>query len=125
MLEASLLSRWRALTPVSLLQVVSVSRKVKWTARSLLRDVARADPPFHALIDVGALITGLNNEDAARILLRYLPADKFDGVVFLDRSDRKMILQRSTGRCLSLETCGVDLHRRFTFYDQVQQRGLA
>jgi hypothetical protein len=40
--------------------------KQDWTARSLLRDVARADPPFHALIDSGALITGLDNEEVAR-----------------------------------------------------------
>jgi hypothetical protein len=40
-------------------------------------------------------------------------------VVFLDRHDRKMILQRSTGRCLSLAQCGIDIHRRMTFYDQV------
>ena len=90
-----------------------------WTARSLLRDVARAAPAFHALIDVGALITGMDNEEVARYLIKHLPAEQFDGVVFLDRHDRKMILQRSTGRCLGLAQCGVDLHRRFTFYDQV------
>ena len=100
--------------------MVTASRKLKWTARSLLRDVARADPPFHALIDVGALITGMDNEEVARYLIRHLPADTFDGVVFLDRQDRKMILQRSSGRCLSLAQCGVALSRRFTFYDQVR-----
>jgi hypothetical protein len=43
--------------------VVTASRKSNWRARSLLRDVARNDPPFHALIDVGALITGMDNEE--------------------------------------------------------------
>jgi hypothetical protein len=32
-------------------------------------DVATASPPFHALIDSGALITNLSNEDVARFLL--------------------------------------------------------
>lgn len=100
--------------------MVTAARKMHWTARSLLRDVARAEPAFHALIDVGALITGMDNEQVARYLIKHLPAEHFDGVVFLDRHDRKMILHRSSGRCLGLAQCGVDLHRRFTFYDQVR-----
>lgn len=32
-----------------------------WTVRGLLDRIATADPPYHALIDVGALVTGLTN----------------------------------------------------------------
>ena len=33
-----------------------------WTVQSLLRHVASATPRHHALIDTGALITGLSNK---------------------------------------------------------------
>jgi hypothetical protein len=32
-----------------------------WTVNSLLNMIATADPPYHALIDTGALITGMSN----------------------------------------------------------------
>ena len=50
--------------------VVSVEiARVGWTVSSLLRHVASAEPRLHALIDTGALITGLSNRDVARSLL--------------------------------------------------------
>ena len=39
-----------------------------WDARSLLMRVAKHDPPYHALIDTGALITGLSNLEVAEFL---------------------------------------------------------
>lgn len=105
-------------------EVVSIKRKTDWTAKSLLRDVAASDPPIHALIDTGALITGMDNEQVAHYLLDFLPRSKFEGVVYLDRSDRKMFLQRSSGKSLHLSQCGVDPSRRFTFYDQVHTTGM-
>ena len=42
----------------------------------------------------------------------------FDGVAFLDDLDRKMILVRATGRVVKLDQCGIDVTRRFVFYDQ-------
>lgn len=44
----------------------------------------------------GALITNMDNEQVAAKLLALLPADTFDGVVFLDSNDRKMILVRTS-----------------------------
>ncbi|CAK9107070.1 Calmodulin [Durusdinium trenchii] len=105
-------------------QVVSLQRKEEWTAKSLLRDVATSTPPIHALIDTGALITGMDNEQVARYLLEFLPTSRFEGVVYLDRADRKMFLQRSSGKSLHLSQCGVDPSRRFTFYDQVHTTGM-
>ena len=32
-----------------------------WSVKSLLNKIATANPPFHALIDTGALITGMTN----------------------------------------------------------------
>lgn len=38
-----------------------------WSVLGLLGEVARStDPPFHALIDGGALITGMTNLEVAR-----------------------------------------------------------
>jgi len=42
-----------------------------WSVKGLLREIAQAqNPPFHALIDVGALITGMSNQDVASFLLQ-------------------------------------------------------
>ncbi|CAJ1437770.1 unnamed protein product [Effrenium voratum] len=64
--------------------------------------------------------------DVARELLAKLPAASFDGVVFLDQSDRKMILVRSSAgfRAVSLVTSGVVPERRFAFFDQVHTTGM-
>ena len=80
--------------------------------------------PFHALIDTGALITGMDNLEVARFLLLHLPPALFDGVVYLDRSDRQMILLRDSMRSTSLAQCGMPWHRRFSFYDQVHTTGM-
>jgi len=95
-----------------------------WSVHSILDRIAKSENPrYHALIDTGALITGMSNHDVARYLL-----DKglswCDGVVFLDEFDRKMILVRATGRVVKLETCGVPLERRFAFYDQIHTTGM-
>lgn len=60
-----------------------------WTVRSLLRRVATAEPRYHALIDTGALVTGLGNEGVARALLAEGLGRWCEGVVFLDEHDEK------------------------------------
>ncbi len=40
-----------------------------WTVKSLLDQIANANPPYHALIDTGALITGMSNYEVAAYLL--------------------------------------------------------
>jgi hypothetical protein len=94
-----------------------------WTVRTLLDFMATAYPPFHALIDTGALITGMSNLQVAQYLLKHgLP--QMEGVVFLDEYDRKMILVRATGRVLKLAECGIPKVKRFAFYDQVHTTGM-
>lgn len=104
-------------------KIVSSSIKKGWTAQSLLRDICESDPPFHALIDTGALITGMDNEEVAYFLIKHLPT-WYEGVVYLDKQDRKMILLRTTGKAVSLAQTGVSPDRRFTFYDQVHTTGM-
>ena len=114
----------RVLHVLSSPRVVTWEEQKNWSAKSLLRDIARSSRHFHALIDTGALITGMDNEQVARFLLEHLPEEMYEGVVFLDRGDRKMFLQRSSMRCIPLSQCGVRPVKRFTFYDQVHTTGM-
>ena len=94
-----------------------------WTVTSVLDRIATADPPFHALIDTGALITGMTNLEVARYLLvKGLPM--MEGVVFLDSEDRKMILVRDGFRVMSLTQSGIPDEKRFSFYDQIHTTGM-
>ena len=93
-----------------------------WDVRSLLKRVATHDAPrFHALIDVGALVTGFSNEQVAAFLLAHgLPHCK--GCVFVDEaSGNSLILQRG-GAVLELRQCGIAPAERFTYFDQVRAK---
>eukprot|EP01060_Flectonema_neradi_P006280 TRINITY_DN1420_c0_g1_i1.p1 TRINITY_DN1420_c0_g1~~TRINITY_DN1420_c0_g1_i1.p1 ORF type:complete len:4698 (+),score=1051.93 TRINITY_DN1420_c0_g1_i1:123-14216(+) len=103
--------------------IVSHQLLNNWSVRGLLNKIAQADPPFHALIDTGALITGMDNLSVASYLLQN-GLNSMEGVVFLDSQDRKMILVRVTGRVLKLEECGIPVEKRFSFYDQVHTTGI-
>ncbi len=78
----------------------------------------------HALIDAGALITGLNNLGVATELLKLLPPETYQAVVYLDGAGKKMVLKRGVDRPLPLASAGVDMARRFTFYDQAHCTGM-
>ena len=95
-----------------------------WSVDAILDHVV--NPPdgqkFHALIDTGALITGYSNEEVAREALRRGLKD-FDAAVFLDPQDRQMVIMRSGGKPVPLESCGVHMSRRFTYYDQAHTTG--
>uniref|UniRef100_A0A0G4G6D4 ubiquitinyl hydrolase 1 n=1 Tax=Chromera velia CCMP2878 TaxID=1169474 RepID=A0A0G4G6D4_9ALVE len=101
----------------------AVPLKPNWRVSGVLTMVANAQPPYHALIDTGALITGLSNLEVAQYLLRK-GLKSMEGVVFLDDEDRKMILVRATGRVLKLAECGIPKIKRFAFYDQVHTTGM-
>ncbi|CAE7582610.1 unnamed protein product [Symbiodinium natans] len=93
-----------------------------WSARTLLSLVATHEPPFNALIDVGALITGLSNEQVARALLEFgLP---YEAVVFLDPGGEPWLLRRGRTLAVKLSNCTLPLSRRFVFYDQVHTTGI-
>jgi hypothetical protein len=105
----------------------SIVRHVKmppgWTAKSILEYVATAQPPFLALIDTGALITGMSNKAAARHLLEAGLAG-IKGVVYLDELDRQMVLLRKGFKVVKLAEAGLALSERFSFYDQVHTTGM-
>ena len=90
-----------------------------WSVNSLLNRIAQAQSPqFNALIDTGALITGMTNLQVARYLLDH-GLSWCEGVVYLDEYDRKMILVRATGRVVKMAQSGIPANKRFAFYDQV------
>jgi len=94
-----------------------------WSVESILRTIATANPPYHALIDTGALVTGLTNEQVARFLISAGIPHK--GVVFLDEFDRKRILVKATMRVMKLsDMSGISKGERFTFFDQVHTTGM-
>ena len=71
----------------------------EWSAHTILDRIAAADPPRRALIDTGALITGLSNEEVAQYLIDAKHKLAWcEGVVFLDDDDKKQSFVRSTGR---------------------------
>jgi hypothetical protein len=87
-----------------------------WNVETLLENIARAEPPVHALIDTGALITGMNNLEVAHFLLEH-GLRSMQGVVFLDDANRQMVLLRSNdGKPVRLADCGLAREKRFTFY---------
>ena len=83
-----------------------------WTVTSLLNSIARHDPPYHALIDTGALITGFSNEEVARYLLQHGLAS-LEGVVYLrNTDDEQMILLRGREFPMLLKECGLSNEKR-------------
>ena len=88
-----------------------------WDVPSLLDAVAALEPPAHALIDTGALVTGMSNLQVAEYLLPRLP-DHIEGVVYLERGGHKKILLRTAGSGAAWTSSGADYPRsaasRFT-----------
>ena len=94
-----------------------------WDVRSLLRSVATADPPVHALIDVGALVTGLSNLAVARFMLEE-GLVWAEGCVFLDEGDCQMVLLRKGWHVVPLaRLAALDSSKRFTFTIRCTRRG--
>ena len=110
------------LTSPSMMRYVRI--QPGWTVRGVLDSIASADPPYHALIDTGALITGLTNRQVAEYLLTDGRMPSMQGVVFLDNYDEKMILVRDGMKVMKLSQCGIRMDERFSFYDQVHTTGM-
>ena len=109
----------------------------KWNPRSVLRAIAlgahgELGETFHALIDTGALVTGFSNVEVARFLLGLsggvaddeIFLDGFEGVVYLNEQDEKMIWNRDMNCAMRLEECSILKEKRFAFYDQIHTTGM-
>ena len=98
-------------------------RGAKWRVDDVVSWVAQHTAPrFNALIDTGALITGLNNEEEARKLLEVGgPRSGLGAIqvcVFFDDDGGQWFVDRSGAAAMPLSRCGIALERRFVFYDQ-------
>jgi hypothetical protein len=103
--------------------VVSAMQFEDWSVEELLTKIATTDPPIHALIDIGALITGLESQEVAAFMLeRGLPT--MAGVVYVSQSGEKVILTRGAVEPVPLEQSSVQPGNRFTFYDQHHTTGV-
>ena len=104
--------------------IIKYSEIATWSPTSLLDLIATSRPPnaFHALIDTGALVTGMTNKQVAEYLLK-AGLTHVQACVYLDDSDSKMALFRD-GRSVPLSQCGLTFAQRFTFYDQVHTTGM-
>ena len=66
----------------------------------------------------------MSNYDVAKYLLSHGLPKHFEGVVFLDQKDRKMILMRQGMNVVRLNQSGIPPDRRFSFYDQIHTTGM-
>jgi hypothetical protein len=104
------------------MEYVDASGQTTWSVRRMLTALANADPPYHALIDCGALVTGLSNAETARFLLR-VGLQSMRGVVYMDDQNEKMVIMRGRPEPVPLGECGLGNHQRFTLYDQSHTTG--
>ena len=93
------LTELRMMKPVVLRESLEHSGSLDWDSTMILTMIAKSHPafeqPLHALIDTGALITGLSNQEVAiHLIASGLPRD---GVVYLDENDVKMIYEKKGG----------------------------
>jgi len=119
----------RVISTLSNTDVVSLHAFNEWSPTGVLDVVAKARsddgerPRYHALIDTGALITGMSNLEVAEYLLKN-GLDQLEGVVFLNQRDERMVLVRQGFKVIELAQCGLAWHQRFTFYDHVHTVGM-
>jgi len=87
----------------------------------LLRFVTSSTIRCRALIDTGALVFGMSNQQVAQHLCESVRG-QLDGCVFLDSHNNPRVLKHD-GQMPLLTESDIPLHRRLVFYDQVRVRG--
>ncbi|CAJ1423771.1 unnamed protein product [Effrenium voratum] len=116
----------KVLQALSCTQTVSLVELGSWSPQSVLDTVAKAKdgrrPKYHALIDSGALVTGMTNSEVATYLLQS-GLEGLDGVLFLNERNERVVLERD-GKIVELAQCGLSPEKRFSFYDHVHTTGM-
>lgn len=64
------------------------------SSRSLLESVVQSEPPIQVVLDVGALIVELNNEQVARMWLDLTPAHDKQAAIFFSDTDELLVINR-------------------------------
>ena len=111
------------LSDPSIAVAANILKAGSWTARTVLDSIHTKD--HHALIDTGALVTGMTNLEAAEYLLfRRLDAEIFKGVVYLNEKHERVVLLRDGKTTIPFDQCGLGKGERFSFYDHVHTTGM-
>ena len=87
-----------------------------------LCDYVKNQENCHALIDAGALVTGLSNFQVALFFIKHL-LDIFLGVIFFcDKSKNLTVLTRDE-KTMVLQDCYLDYRCLFAYLDDIHTRG--
>lgn len=117
----------KVLQALSNTETVTTVELGQWSPSSILDLVATARclnrPKYHALIDSGALVTGMSNLEVAQYLLQH-GLEGLDGVLFLNERNERVVLERDSMKIIELAQCGLSPEQRFTFYDHVHTTGM-
>ncbi|KAG2387819.1 hypothetical protein C9374_001413 [Naegleria lovaniensis] len=95
------------------------------TTKNVIQQICECNPPIRVLLDVGALMLEMSNEEIALEWLRQIPKDKgIDASVFFNEEDRIMVLDRN-GIITPLELSPYknSLDRCVTYLDDIHTRG--
>ncbi|RYP92762.1 hypothetical protein DL770_001151 [Monosporascus sp. CRB-9-2] len=65
------------------------------SSKSLLQSVVHAEPPIQVILDVGALIVELGNEQVARLWLDLSPVHDKQAAIFVNDKDELLVLNRA------------------------------
>lgn len=83
----------------------------------------KTQPNARALIDAGALIKGLSNEEVAKALLNASNSADIDGVAYYDEDNELKILEKTSMKSVIFKDSSIPKERRITFYDQSHTLG--
>ncbi|KAK3937045.1 hypothetical protein QBC46DRAFT_320431 [Diplogelasinospora grovesii] len=97
-------------------------------AETLIHAVVNSDQPTHVILDVGAQIIELSNEQVARGWLSRVPNNKADAVIFFDGHDELTVLSRDNSGLMTVEAFltspfATQTDRCLVFLDQAHTRG--
>lgn len=95
--------------------------------KTLLEDhfTEEAHIKTRALIDVGAYLRGLDNQEVAKIILRQLTEKNcgLEAVVYYDNKKGFVVLQKGAKVAVPLSESRIPPEKRFTYYDQARTVG--
>lgn len=95
------------------------------TTKKVLQQICECNPPIRVLLDVGALMLDMNNQQVASEWLSQIPQDKgVDASVFFNDEDRIMVLDRN-GIITPLEFSPYknSLNKCVCYLDDIHTRG--
>jgi hypothetical protein len=102
-----------------------------WKVQDLLEAVA-TQTEVSCLIDCGALVTGLSNDEVAAFFMNLKNDDhrfeafrnKFSVCVFWDSSDAPVALEREGSAVIQLSACSKPVEEWFVYFDHVHTTGI-